>query len=62
MTLEGILYVVVMRGGHNGTTFTNFLHTLLDRMNPYPGPNSVLVMDNASIHHVEDVRAIVEAR
>jgi hypothetical protein len=28
--------------------------------NPYPGPRSVLVLDNCSIHHTEDVRALVD--
>lgn len=28
--------------------------------NPYPGPRSVLVMDNCSIHHLEEVRQLVE--
>jgi len=27
---------------------------------PYPGPRSVLVMDNCRIHHGEDVRRLVE--
>jgi hypothetical protein len=28
---------------------------------PYPGPLSVLVMDNAKIHHGEDVAELIEA-
>lgn len=28
--------------------------------NPYPGPRSVLVLDNCNIHHAEEVRALVE--
>jgi hypothetical protein len=31
-------------------------------MNPYPEPNSVLVMDNASTHHFDGIRDLVEAR
>lgn len=27
---------------------------------PYPGPRSVLVLDNCSIHHSEEIRALVE--
>lgn len=34
----------------------------MDRMNPYPQKNSVLVLDNASVHHFEDLRALVEGR
>jgi transposase len=28
--------------------------------NPYPGPRSVLVLDNCNIHHAEEVRELVE--
>lgn len=31
-------------------------------MNPFPGRNSVLVMDNASIHKSADLEAMVLAR
>jgi hypothetical protein len=30
-------------------------------MNPFPGPNSVLVIDNAKIHKSEALRPLVEA-
>ena len=30
-------------------------------MNPYPAARSVLVMDNASIHHSEEVKLLCEA-
>ena len=30
-------------------------------MNPYPGPRSVLVLDNCSFHHSEDVKALIQA-
>jgi hypothetical protein len=28
--------------------------------NPYPGPCSVLIIDNCNIHHAEEVRQLVE--
>jgi hypothetical protein len=28
--------------------------------NPYPGPRSVLIIDNCNIHHAEEVRQLVE--
>ena len=31
-------------------------------MNPFPGPQSVLVMDNAAIHHNGRIEEIVEAK
>jgi len=53
LSLQGILYVSITRGLFNGSTFKLFLEGLLECMNPYPGPNSVLVIDNCAIHHVE---------
>lgn len=43
-------------------TFNGFVEGLLDNMNPFPGRNSVVVMDNASIHKSEELRAMIEAR
>lgn len=30
--------------------------------NPYPGPRSVIVMDNCNIHHGEEIRELIEDR
>lgn len=30
------------------------------RLNPYPGPWSVVIMDNCAIHHDEEIRQIIE--
>jgi len=43
-------------------TFNGFIEGLLDSMSPFPGRNSVVVMDNASIHKSEELRAMIEAR
>jgi len=29
------------------------------KLNPYPGPNSVVVLDNCAIHHDEEIRRII---
>ena len=34
----------------------------MDNMQPYPNRNSVIIMDNASVHHFEGVQEFVEAR
>ena len=47
----------------NGERFTKFIKdVLLPHLNPFNGinPRSVVIMDNASIHHVEEVIDIVE--
>jgi hypothetical protein len=28
--------------------------------NPYPGPRSVLIIDNCSIHHAEEIHQLIE--
>jgi transposase len=41
-------------------TSTDFIQGLLPHMNKWPLPNSVLVVDNASIHKVAGIREMVE--
>lgn len=62
LTLDGILYAQIVPGSFNGNTFKIFLEGLLECMNPYPGPKSVLVMDNCAIHHVEGVQEMCDQR
>ena len=42
--------------------FNQFIDLLLDNMNPYPQKNSVIVMDNASIHKSPQLRGMIEER
>lgn len=62
MCLDGIINLSVIEGGHNAESFSLFVDSTLDYMNPYPGPRSVLVMDNCPIHHAEEVEALVDER
>lgn len=49
-------------GSMNGDSFFTYLKdVLLPECQAYPGPCSVIVMDNASIHHVPAVRGLIEA-
>lgn len=38
------------------------MDTLLTKMQPFPLPNSVVVMDNATVHHFDGLREMVEAQ
>ena len=62
MSTKGLLDVKVVDGGVNGDVFYTFVHThLMLHLQPFNGrnPHSVVILDNASIHHIDDaVRAI----
>ncbi|PPQ84486.1 hypothetical protein CVT24_012184 [Panaeolus cyanescens] len=55
LTMNGIIYSEIKEGSFNGDEFLEWLDGLLEIMNPYPAPNSVLILDNCRIHHVEGV-------
>jgi len=51
-TIDGYLTASTFPGTCNADIFEQFIiDELLPLCNPYPGPLSVIVMDNASIHH-----------
>jgi DDE superfamily endonuclease len=59
---DGVLYCSIVEGSFCTETFSQFIERLLDKMEPYPSPNSVIVMDNCRIHKHRDIVAIIEAR
>ncbi|TFK63537.1 hypothetical protein BDN72DRAFT_775797 [Pluteus cervinus] len=58
---EGIIAVRVLEGSFTHDTFLEFLRDELPRTNPYPGPRSVLMADNARIHHSDEITALIES-
>ncbi|KAJ3924766.1 MAG: hypothetical protein NXY57DRAFT_876188, partial [Lentinula lateritia] len=61
ISLNGVLHLDILTRSWTGEEFRNYVEVLLDNMNPYPGQNSVLIMDNSSVHHFEGLRELVEA-
>ena len=61
ISLDGILHLEVVENAVTGDDFRCFVEGLLPRMNTWPLPLSVLVVDNASIHKVAGIRDMVEA-
>ena len=63
MTLSGVLTYEFHSGTMDGEKFFfNFVHVMLiPNMQPFPGPHSILIMDNCSIHHVDEVKAELQA-
>jgi hypothetical protein len=62
ITIDGIIYSHIKVGGYNGEEFLEYLDGLTAQMNPYPGPRSVLIIDNCRIHHVLGVEELCAAR
>ncbi|KAG0146174.1 hypothetical protein CROQUDRAFT_8504, partial [Cronartium quercuum f. sp. fusiforme G11] len=56
ISISGLVAVHVQEAGVKQQDFEPFLeHDLLPMMNPWPASDSVLVMDNAPIHHDGDI-------
>jgi len=60
LCVNGIICAHIIEGSFDGDSFCQFLRDLVRNMNPYPGPQSILVLDNCSIHHVAEVEEIVD--
>ena len=64
ITLNGILDYRFLRGTTNGDIFLDFIEqNLLPHLMPFDGTNdnSIVVMDNASIHHVSEVADLISS-
>ena len=60
MSLDGIIGIEVLDCSFTAATFNNFIKGLLDQMSPWPQKNSVIIMDNASIHKSEELQQMIE--
>lgn len=59
---EGIIASRVVEGSFTRELFLKFLHdNLLPCTNPYPAPRSIIVLDNARIHHSKEVVDLIES-
>jgi hypothetical protein len=57
-----MLAVDIVEGSFTKVSFARFIDGLLDRMNPFPGPNSVVIMDNCRIHKSPDILNMIRER
>jgi hypothetical protein len=63
MSLEdGFLHCEIVEGSFRADTFALFIQNLLENMQPFPQPNSVIVMDNCRIHKNPFIQEIIAAR
>ncbi|QRV83797.1 DDE superfamily endonuclease [Ceratobasidium sp. AG-Ba] len=62
LSLNGIEALDIVKGSFTAETFKNFIAKLLDKMNPYPLDNSIIVMDNCRIHKSTEITDMITAR
>jgi len=56
-TVDGFYVWDIIQGSYTKELFNEFIRTqVLPCCTPYPGPRSILVLDNARIHHSEVLR------
>ncbi|KAF8836974.1 hypothetical protein BDN67DRAFT_867806, partial [Paxillus ammoniavirescens] len=61
LSLDGYVAVRIVEGAVDGAEFYDFIvNEVLMKMNPYPQPRSIPVMDNCSMHKSEVLRGAVE--
>jgi transposase len=58
--INGYLDWEVYHGSYNAERFNNFIRHLLTKMEPFPGPRSVLVMDNVNTHHSPELKGMCD--
>ncbi|TFK78702.1 hypothetical protein K466DRAFT_506868, partial [Polyporus arcularius HHB13444] len=60
LSVDGMIALDIFEGSVNKDRFLQFLNEeLAPKLNPYPGPRSVVVMDNCAIHHDEEIRRVI---
>ncbi|KAF7336106.1 Transposase domain-containing protein [Mycena venus] len=61
LTLDGIIANKVVEGSMKREDYLEFIeHEVMPLTSPFPAPLSVLVMDNARIHHGEEILLLAE--
>ena len=63
ISLHGLLDVKTVKGTSNGDTFYDFVQeNVLPHLMPFDGvnPHSVVVLDNCAIHHITEVKSMLE--
>ena len=58
--MHGILHIDIQQDAYMTDSFNDFIRGLFLHMNPFPGPWSVLIIDNASIHKSNELAQMCE--
>jgi hypothetical protein len=57
-----MIHVKIVEGSFTLVRFYEFIDGLLDHIKPFPGKNSVIIMDNACIHKNPAILELIEGR
>ena len=60
--INGYLDYEICRAAFNTESFSHYIERLLLKMNPFPGPRSVLIMDYCKTHHGIELQLLCAAR
>lgn len=58
--INGYLEIDIFQGSFNSNRLVLFIRKLLKKMTPFPGPRSVLIMDNCSTHHAIEIKELCD--
>ena len=53
---------MIVEGTFNMDLFAGFITNLLQYCTPFPGPRSVIIMDNCPIHKSLEIHKLIEGR
>ena len=62
LSLDGVLTVDIIEGSFTMAKFAWFINGLLGKMNPFPAPNSVIIMDNCCVHKSNTILDMIVKR
>lgn len=57
-----MVYAHIVKGSFTSALFCQFVEGLLEKMQPFPQPKSMIVMDNAHIHKDPRVKDLIESQ
>ncbi|EDR07154.1 uncharacterized protein LACBIDRAFT_299030 [Laccaria bicolor S238N-H82] len=60
LSINGMIHIKIVEGSFTASLFYEFIEGLLDKMQPFPLQNSVIVMDNACIHKDPHILDLIE--
>jgi hypothetical protein len=62
MASSGILAYELSTGSTDSLKFVDFIRSkLIPSMQPFPAQHSIVIMDNCAVHHVQEIKDVIES-